>query len=220
MTATLSLVDLVVAVPPGGRAGVPLRMRSGERVALLGPVEVGTATARTLVGLSRPASGRILVGDRDVTGDPPVRRQIGYVPCGGALLPHLTVAQNVEYGLRRRERVHGLAQSWVTSLTERLELVPTLHLRPHQLSAGQRLRAAVARAVACLPEVLIVDLPDGGDGAESLREMLDRATSPAALDPAVLVCTGSAALAAQLDRAVTPVSPARQQQATTAGPQS
>ncbi|MCW6005661.1 ATP-binding cassette domain-containing protein [Micromonospora sp. CPCC 205371] len=167
--------------------------------------EVATAVARTVAGLAAPVSGRVVVGDRDVTSQPPAERQIGYVPAGGGLLPHLTVRANVEYGLRHRETVRELSRNWAATLTSRLELVPTLNLRPHQLSDGQRLRAAVARAAVCLPEVLVVDLPPGVETAVGLRDLFARACLPTAPAMAVLVCTADEDVAAAADRTMTVV---------------
>lgn len=206
MVGLLALHDVVVGVSSrGARVKVSGRVCAGELGAAPATPEVATAIARTVAGLAAPVSGRVVVGDRDVTGEPPAARQIGYVPAGGGLLPHLTVRANVEYGLRRRETVHELSRNWAATLTSRLELVPTLNLRPHQLSDGQRLRAAVARAAVCLPEVLVVDLPEGIETAVGLRDLLARACLPTAPAMAVLVCTADADLPAAADRTVTVV---------------
>ncbi|MET8373664.1 ATP-binding cassette domain-containing protein, partial [Micromonospora profundi] len=111
-----------------------LDVPAGTTTALVGPPAVGTAVARVLVGLAAPVTGRIMVGARDVTALPPPRRQIGYVPAGGALLPQLTVRRNIEYGQRKRERVHEVADDWTSTVVDRLELAPTLGLLPHLLS--------------------------------------------------------------------------------------
>lgn len=199
----LRLQQLVVAVPGGSRP-LPLstQLKPGELVAAATSATAGTALARTVAGLAAPLSGRVFVGDRDVTEEPPATRQTGYVPAGGGLLPHLTVHDNIGYGLRRRETVRELSRTWAATVTTRLELVPTLNLRPHQLSDGQRLRAAVARAAVCLPEVLVVDLAPGTESAAGLRDLLGRACLPSAPAMAVLVCTGDADIQAGADRVV------------------
>jgi ABC-type sugar transport system ATPase subunit len=180
-----------------------VQVAAGDFVAVATTTPAGsTAVARTVAGLVAPVSGRIFVGDRDVTDQRPSARQTGYVPAGGGLLPHLTVRENIQYGLRRRETVREMARAWSTTVVTRLELVPTLHLRPHQLSAGQRLRAAIARAAVCLPEVLVVDLPSGVDGID-VRELLALASLPAAPPMAVLVCTADADATTAADRLVT-----------------
>ncbi|QKW14564.1 ATP-binding cassette domain-containing protein [Verrucosispora sp. NA02020] len=176
----------LVAVPdvPPLDVDVPV----GATAALVAEPGVGTSVVRVVVGLVAPVSGRILVGERDVTDLPPPRRRIGYVPAGGALLPHLTVGRNISYGQRRRQRVHDVADDWASTLVDRLELSPTLGLRPHQISEAQRFRVALARAMACLPEVLVVDLPTPVDGVR-LTPLLDRLSPPDS--PRVTVLIGS-----------------------------
>jgi ABC-type sulfate/molybdate transport systems ATPase subunit len=191
VTAILELRDLVVPVPTGnGRARVSLaRDHAAFTVVPVDP-QIATALARAVVGLIRPLSGRVLVGGRDVTDLPPGSRQIGYVPSGAALLPHLTVRQNIEYLLWRRETVRDLVHSWETVLIRQLELGPVLDLRPHEINDEQRLRAALARAVVSLPEVLVFDLPDSA-AAESLRDLLRRVEAPMTAGPYTVVFAGS-----------------------------
>ncbi|GGM24907.1 MULTISPECIES: ATP-binding cassette domain-containing protein [Micromonospora] len=195
----LQLCELV-AVPDTGP--LSLDVAAGEIAAVTAPGWAGTALARVVTGLAAPCAGRIRVGDRDVTDLPPARRQIGYVPAGGALLPQLTVRRNIEYGQRRRERVHAVADDWVRTVVERLELSPTLDLRPHLLSDAQRFRVALARAAACLPEVLVIDLPTGDDGIGRLTDVLPRLAPPGAAGSAVLVCSGDPSVLAGIGRLV------------------
>jgi len=137
-----------------------LDIRDGELLALLGPSGCGKTTLlRCVAGLSRPDSGVIRLGDRDVTDQPPRTRDVGMVFQGYALFPTMTAAENVGFplesrgwsGQRRRERI-----------TEMLMLVGLEHaaLRyPHQLSGGQQQRVALARALAARPNVLLLDEP-------------------------------------------------------------
>lgn len=184
--ATLRLCELV-AVP--GAAAVTLDVAAGATAALVAAPPIGTAVARVVSGLAAPVAGRVLVGDREVTTLPPPQRRIAYVPAGGALLPHLTVRRNIAYGQRRRERVREMADAWTAKVVDRLELAPTLELRPHLLSEAQRFRVALARAVACLPEVLVVDLPTGPAGGGRLTDLLGRLSPENTPGVAVLVCT-------------------------------
>jgi ABC-type sulfate/molybdate transport systems ATPase subunit len=183
--ATLRTHDLVAVpdIPP-----LDIDVPVGASVALVARPRLATAVARVVVGLAAPVAGRILVGGRDVTDLPPLRRQIGYVPAGGALLPHLTVARNISYGQRRRQRVRDVADGWAAVLVDRLELAPTLALRPHLLSEAQRFRVALARAMACLPEVLVIDLPTPVDGVR-LPDLLDRSSPPDSPGVTVLLCS-------------------------------
>ncbi|MEH1100832.1 ATP-binding cassette domain-containing protein [Micromonospora sp. CPCC 205561] len=184
--ATLRLRELVAV---SGTAPVTLEVPAGACAALVAAPPVGTAVARVVSGLAAPLTGLVLVGERDVTALPPPRRRVAYVPAGGALLPHLTVRRNIAYGQRRRERVRQVADDWTAAVVDRLELAPTLALRPHLLSEAQRFRVALARAVVCLPEVLVVDLPSGPADGGRLTDLVGRLSPPDTPGVAVLVCT-------------------------------
>ncbi|MBX6355378.1 MAG: ATP-binding cassette domain-containing protein [Micromonosporaceae bacterium] len=201
MVTSLRLRDLVALTPvDGARWRVSATVSPGELVAVDAGPAVGTALARTVVGLVAPVSGSVWLDDQDITAVPPVDRHVGYVPPGGGLLPHLTVGENIEYGLRRRETVRELVRDWVQTVVAQLELGPTLHLRPHLLSEGQRLRAALARTVACLPEVLVLDLPHGAPIRP--RELLARIRSPLVSDMSTVVFTDDPQLFPYVDRVV------------------
>jgi ABC-type Fe3+/spermidine/putrescine transport system ATPase subunit len=171
--------------------------------AVVEPDGVGTELARVVVGLEPARGGYIHVGRADVTHRPPGQRNIGYVPAGGALLPHLTVRQNIDYGLhRRRDAVRYEDSQTMAHLVSELQLGHLLDVRPHRLTDTQRLRVALARAAVCLPEALVVDLPEPDAGAEALADLVQRAAPENSAGMAVLVCAGSAAAAAGIvDRA-------------------
>ncbi|MFB9237824.1 ATP-binding cassette domain-containing protein [Plantactinospora siamensis] len=185
MRATLQL-DGLVAAPGTGPVGV--LVQPGELVAVVARPPVGTALARVVLGLAAPLAGRVRVGGRDVTALPPAGRQVGYVPAGGGLLPHLSVRSNIGYGQRRREEVHAVIDEWIDTVVDRLELAPSLRLLPHQLNEAQRFRVALARAAAGLPEVLVVDLPAPADGADRLPELLSRIAPRDSAGVAALAC--------------------------------
>jgi molybdate transport system ATP-binding protein len=120
-------------------------------------------TLKAIAGIVRPDAGRIIVGNQTLYDAdrgvwiPPHRRRIGYVPQGYALFPHLTVAENIAFGIREREG----QQKWeaVRSLIELMGLTGLDVRRPRQLSGGQQQRVALARALATVPEVLLLDEP-------------------------------------------------------------
>lgn len=172
-----------------GTAAVTLDVPAGACAGLVAAPPLGTAVARVVSGLAAPVAGRVLVGDREVTTLPPPQRHIAYVPAGGALLPHLTVRRNIAYGQRRRERVREVADAWTATVVDQLELAPTLGLHPHLLSEAQRFRVALARAVVCLPEVLVIDLPTGPVVGGRLTDLFERLSPPDTPGVAVLVCT-------------------------------
>ncbi|WP_329107657.1 ATP-binding cassette domain-containing protein [Micromonospora sp. NBC_01699] len=200
MRSTLRLHELVVAPHT---TPVSVRVEPGGLVAVVAPPPIGTALARVVAGLAAPLDGRIWVGTRDVTDLPPARRQIGYVPAGSALLPHLTVRRNIEYGQLRRVRVRAVADDWVATVIDRLELRPTLDLLPHLLSDAQRFRVATARAAACLPEVLVIDLPGPAGGTDRLGELLPRLSAPTDRGFATLVCSADPAVLDEIPDRVT-----------------
>ncbi len=141
---------------------VDLTIAEGELLTLLGPSGCGkTTTLRMIAGFVRPSGGRIALGDRDVTGVPPHKRLVGFVFQNYALFPHMTVSQNIEFGLKMR-RVSTTER--VPRVDEALELVQMSALGdrlPSQLSGGQQQRVALARALVIRPDVLLLDEPFG-----------------------------------------------------------
>ena len=140
--------------------GVDLDIAPGEFVSLLGPSGCGKTTAlRVLAGLERATAGSVRLGGHDVSSVPTNRRDIGMVFQSYSLFPHLRVADNVAFGLRRR-RV-GRADA-ATRAAAALDLVGLGHLAerfPHELSGGQQQRVALARALVTEPRVLLLDEP-------------------------------------------------------------
>jgi putative spermidine/putrescine transport system ATP-binding protein len=142
--------------------GVDLEIEHGEFFTMLGPSGSGkTTTLRLIAGFERPDGGRVELGGRDVTGLPPYERDVNTVFQDYALFPHMTVGENVEYGLR----VKGVGKSERRRRAqEALELVDLGAFggrTPIQLSGGQRQRVALARAVVNSPRVLLLDEPLG-----------------------------------------------------------
>lgn len=140
--------------------GLDLELQPGELVAVLGPSGCGKTTAlRSLAGLEDVTGGRITIDGRDVVGVPTHRRDVGMVFQAYSLFPHLTVRQNVEFGLRMR-RVDKAARAARSG--EMLDLVGLGDLGEryaHQLSGGQQQRVALARALVTRPRVLLLDEP-------------------------------------------------------------
>jgi putative spermidine/putrescine transport system ATP-binding protein len=140
--------------------GVSLDVADGEFLVLLGPSGCGkTTTLRMIAGFVTPSGGEIRIGGRDVTGLPPWKRNSGLVFQSYALFPHLSVAQNVAFGLEMRRLGRDETAARVA---EALRLVRLGHLAerlPRQLSGGQQQRVALARALAIRPDVLLLDEP-------------------------------------------------------------
>ncbi|MGY9069630.1 ABC transporter ATP-binding protein [Streptomyces sp. CAS3] len=137
-----------------------LTVEPGEVMALLGPSGSGKTTAlRAVAGFVRPASGRVLLGGRDVTDLPPYRRGIGMVVQQYALFPHLRVDENVAFGLKARGTARGEIRQRVGEALEMTGMAGYARRHPRELSGGQQQRVAIARALAIRPGVLLLDEP-------------------------------------------------------------
>src|SRR5215813_7776791 len=137
-----------------------LDVADGEFVVLLGPSGCGkTTTLRVVAGFAEPSAGSVVLGERDITRLPPWKRNAGLVFQNYALFPHLTVAQNVAFGLEMRKVAPAESASRIGDV---LRLVRLEHLAgrlPRQLSGGQQQRVALARALVFRPDVLLLDEP-------------------------------------------------------------
>ncbi len=151
---------------------------TGSLTALLGPSGSGKSTLlRAIAGLDTPDSGTISINGRDVTGVPPQRRGIGFVFQHYAAFKHLTVRDNVAFGLKIRKLPKSEIKDKVDNLLEVVGLAGFQTRYPNQLSGGQRQRMALARALAVDPQVLLLDEPFGALDAkvrEDLRAWLRR----------------------------------------------
>ncbi len=151
---------------------------TGSLTALLGPSGSGKSTLlRTIAGLDQPDTGSVTIYGRDVTRVPPQRRGIGFVFQHYAAFKHLTVRDNVAYGLKVRKRPKAEIKAKVDNLLEVVGLSGFQARYPNQLSGGQRQRMALARALAVDPQVLLLDEPFGALDAkvrEDLRAWLRR----------------------------------------------
>ncbi len=151
---------------------VSLEIASGEFFSLLGPSGCGkTTTLRMIAGFERPSAGRILIGDVDVTEMPPHLRPVNTVFQSYALFPHLSVEQNVGFGLRFKSVSKDERRSRVAEALELVRLGELAQRRPHQLSGGQQQRVALARALVLSPSVLLLDEPLGALDAKLRRDL-------------------------------------------------
>ncbi len=131
-----------------------------EFLVLLGPSGCGkTTTLRCIAGLERVDQGRVYIGGHDVTDLPPAKRGIAMVFQSYAVFPHMTVAQNIGFGLRMHRTPKEEIRKAVKEVAELLQIDELLDRYPSQLSGGQRQRVAVARALVMRPEVLLMDEP-------------------------------------------------------------
>ncbi len=157
------VLDRLTKTYPGGIVAVDdlsFRVSEGEFVTLLGPSGCGkTTTLRLIAGFEEPDAGRIVLAGRDVTDDPPYRRAVNTVFQDYALFPHMSVAQNVGYGLR----IVGVARDEIARRVQdslrMVDLLDKVDAMPAQLSGGQKQRVGLARAIIRHPKVLLLDEP-------------------------------------------------------------
>ncbi|HET6316510.1 MAG TPA: ABC transporter ATP-binding protein [Chloroflexota bacterium] len=139
---------------------VSLTVQDREFMVLLGPSGCGKTTLlRCIAGLEYPDRGRIFIGGRDVTDEPPRRRQIAMVFQSYAVFPHLNVFENIAFGLRMQKRPADEVKRRVERAAALMQIEPYLERFPAQLSGGQRQRVAVARGLVMEPQVLLMDEP-------------------------------------------------------------
>ena len=169
-------VQMVSVTKTFGRAvaidNVNLDIAKGEFFSLLGPSGCGKTTSlRLLAGFISPDSGRILLEGRDVTKVPPYRREVNTVFQSYALFAHLTVADNVAFGLKRKKVPKPDIRRRVGEMLEMVDLLDRADAKPDQLSGGQRQRVALARSLVNLPKVLLLDEPLGALDLKLRRAM-------------------------------------------------
>lgn len=160
-TASFRLQDVTFTVPAGAYAVLMGRTGCGK-----------TTLLEILCGLRRPAAGHLWIGTRDVTGELPGRRGIGYVPQDGALFPTMTVYEQIAFAPRRQKMAAAACNEIVTSLAEATGISGLLERMPAHLSGGERQRVALARALAARPEVLLLDEPLAALDEETHADMM------------------------------------------------
>ena len=171
--ADIRLVDLVKHYGPVVAVdGVSLQIAPGEFFTMLGPSGSGkTTTLRLIAGFELPDSGRVELGGEEVGSRPPYARDVNTVFQDYALFPHLTVADNVAYGLRIRKVERAERRARADEALEMVRLSGYGARKPAQLSGGQRQRVALARAIVNRPRVLLLDEPLGALDLKLRQEM-------------------------------------------------
>lgn len=158
---------------PGFQLALDLTVREGEVLALLGPSGSGKSTLLKLIaGLFSPDRGFVRFRGQDLTPLPPERRGVGFLFQDYALFPHLTVAENIAFGLVEARWPGKEREARVKELLERMELTPHAQKRPQELSWGEQQRVALARALAPRPRLLLLDEPLGALDLRLREELL------------------------------------------------
>ena len=168
----LALADVRLSVGGFALRGVDLAVARGEYFVLMGPTGSGKSlTIQCICGLIRPDAGSITIAGRDVTGLGPRQRRVGYVPQDSGLLPHLSVADNIAFPLRRRGQGARQARRAIEPIVQMLGAEALLDRRPGTLSGGERQKVALARALAAQPDVLLLDEPVSALDEPTRREV-------------------------------------------------
>jgi ABC-type sugar transport system ATPase subunit len=160
--ATIALAAVRKVYPNGfvAAADLDLTIDDGELMVLVGPSGCGKSTIlRMIAGLESPTEGRILIGGRDVTELEPRERDVAMVFQSYALYPHMTVRDNLAFGIRMRGAAAGVIAERVAAVSTMLGLEQVLDRKPGQLSGGQRQRVALGRAIAREPQAFLFDEP-------------------------------------------------------------
>ena len=151
---------------------ISLEVQPAEFLSLLGPSGCGkTTTLRMLAGFEEPTAGRIRISGQEVQGVPPHKRDVNTVFQHYALFPHMSVAENVAYGLRQKKVERSEIAQKVGELLEMVKMSPLANRRPRQLSGGQAQRVALARALVNRPSLLLLDEPLGALDRKLREEM-------------------------------------------------
>ncbi len=151
---------------------IDLEVKDGEFFSLLGPSGCGkTTTLRMIGGFEQPTSGKIELSGQDVTWLPPYQRNVNTVFQNYALFPHLSIFDNVAFGLRRRHVAESEIKARVTEMLELVELPGYERRKPSQISGGQAQRVALARALVNKPAVLLLDEPLGALDLKLRKQM-------------------------------------------------
>jgi putative spermidine/putrescine transport system ATP-binding protein len=152
--------------------GIDLEVAEGEFFTMLGPSGSGKTTLlRIIAGFERPDDGTVELAGVNVTANPPNRRNVNTVFQDYALFPHMSVMENVEYGLRIRKVAKGERRRRAQDVLDMVRLTGLAGRKPAQLSGGQRQRVALARAIVNQPEVLLLDEPLGALDLKLRQEM-------------------------------------------------
>jgi spermidine/putrescine transport system ATP-binding protein len=152
--------------------GVSLKVRKGEFLSLLGPSGCGKTTSlRMIAGFEQPDEGEIVIGGRDAVGVPPYRRDVNTVFQQYALFPHMSVLDNVAYGLKQRGAGKPERYAKAREALELVRMTGRERHRPSMLSGGQQQRVALARALVMSPRVLLLDEPLGALDLKLRKEM-------------------------------------------------
>jgi len=153
---------------------ISFEVERGEHFAIVGPTGSGKSLLlETIAGIYSPSSGRIIIDGTDVTATPPEKRGVGIVYQDCMLFPHMSVYDNIAYGLRMRRVDRESIRERVKELSEMLGIEKLLDRKPATLSGGEKQRVAIARALAVKPKIMLLDEPFSALDAETRVRLRD-----------------------------------------------
>lgn len=183
--------------------GIDLSISNGEFLTLLGPSGCGKTTIlRILSGFETPDQGDVSIGGQRMNDVPPERRQVNTVFQNYALFPHMTVRDNVAFGLRMQSCPKGEIEGRVLEALRMVHLEQYADRRPHQLSGGQQQRVAIARALAGRPSLLLADEPTGNLDSRTGADVMRLFHELHEAGNTIVLITHDAKIAAQTPRAI------------------
>ena len=163
ITSMIKIEGLTILLKSFAISNLNIRIEEGQFHFLLGPTGSGkTLILESIIGLRKPHRGKILIGEREVQGLPPERREISYVPQDLALFPHLRVQENILFGIRARNLRTVEYEDHIRSLVRVMKVDHLLQRYPGRLSGGEKKRIALLRALAPKPKLLLLDEPLSG----------------------------------------------------------
>ncbi len=156
----LEVRDLHIALGDFQLRGITLDLEQGDYSCIIGPTGAGkTILLECLIGFYRPDRGRLVLEGRDITGMAPEKREIGIVYQDYALMPHMNVFENIDYGLRKKEPDKSVREQAIREMTASLHINHLLEREPTTLSGGEQQRVALARSLVVRPKLLLMDEP-------------------------------------------------------------
>jgi len=201
----ISIRKLAVRLGQFRLTDISLEIRENEFFVLMGPTGAGKSVLlEALAGLVPTASGSIRLDEREISGLPPEKRGVSIVYQDYALFPHLSVSQNIRYGLRFQGTARGDAAARIRGLVDVLALGSLLERFPGTLSGGEQQRVALARALIMDPSLLLADEPTGNLDSASGSQVFELLTTLCRTqDMSVIMVTHNMELAASMDRCLT-----------------
>lgn len=185
-------------------SGLNLTINDGEFLTLLGPSGCGKTTVlRLIAGLENVDSGHIHLENQDITQVPAEERHVNTVFQSYALFPHMTVFENVAFGLRMQKTPASEIPARVTDALRMVQLEEFAQRKPHQLSGGQQQRVAIARAVAAKPPIIMADEPTGNLDSASGLDIMRKLTALNEEGTSIILITHDNKLAQMAKRIVT-----------------